>query len=95
MTSREVVTRCAWIAAIVAAVDVVAVAMGRRLEFVLPPSVALAGWLALLLVIRPYVYERFDRRTADWIVVILLVGPFAVLAAPFLWWEHRNLEPTA
>jgi hypothetical protein len=88
-------TRLGWIALVVGAVALVAVVMERDPAFVLPASLALAWWLSLLLVIRPLVYERYGTRTGDWIVVILVAGPFAILAAPVLWWEHRNLEPGA
>jgi hypothetical protein len=92
MTSREVVSRLCAITFVVGAVVLIAVVTGRSSGLVLPASL-LAWWLSLLLVIRPYVYERFGRRAGDWIVVILIAGPFAILAAPVLWWEHRNLEP--
>ena len=93
MSDREMPYRFGAVALIVGGVLLAATLAGRS-DVALPLS-ALAWWLTLLLVIRPYAYERHGRKTGDWIMVILILGPLALLVAPFLWWEHRRLEPEA
>ena len=93
MNDHDLVKRIAAIGLIVGAVALVAALTGRS-NFAFP-LVGLAYWLSVIIVVRPYGYERYGRRTGDWIVVALILGPFAVLAAPILWWEHRGVEPGA
>ena len=91
MDNRDLVNRIGVIGLIVAAVALVATWAGRSDYAV--PLLVLAYWLSVIVVVRPYVYERYGRRTGDWIVVALILGPLAVLVAPILWWEHRGAEP--
>jgi hypothetical protein len=91
--SRDLVNRIGVIGLIIGAVALGAALTGK--SDVAVPLVGLAYWLSLILVIRPYVYDRYGRRAGDWIMVILILGPFAVFVAPILWWEHRGLEPGA
>ena len=93
MDGRDLATRIGAIGLIVGAVALVATWAGRS-DFAVPLLV-LAYWLSVIVVVRPYVYDRYGRRTGDWIVVALILGPFAVLVAPILWWEHRGVEPAA
>jgi hypothetical protein len=90
---RDLVNRIGAIGLIVGAVALAAALTGRsNFSF---PLLGLAYWLSLIIVIRPYVYDRYGRRNGDWITVILILGPLAILVAPILWWEHRGLEPGA
>ena len=91
MNDHDLVNRIGVIGLIVGAVALAAALTGRS-NFAFP-LVGLAYWLSLIIVIRPYVYDRYGRRTGDWIMVILIPGPFALLVAPILWWEHRGVEP--
>ncbi len=93
MKDREVLDRLGAVAFIVGGVLLAATLAGKS-DFALP-LFALAWWLSLLLVIRPYLYERNGRKVGDWMMVILMLGPLALLVAPILWWEHRGLEPGA
>lgn len=52
------------------------------------PIIALGAWFSLLFLVRPYVYERFGSRTADLIVIVLVLGPFAVFALPLVLWSR-------
>jgi hypothetical protein len=95
MSGREIATRIALISLVVGGIAAAAMAMGADAAF-LPTPLLFLGWLlALILVIRPFAYWRFGKRIGDWIVVLLIFGPFAILATPILWWEHRDLEPGA
>ena len=91
MNDHDLLKRIGAIGLIVGAVALVAALTGQS-TFAFP-LVGLAYWLSVILVVRPYVYGRFGRRTADWILVVLILGPFALLVAPILWWEHRGVEP--
>ena len=88
MDGRDLANRIGVVALIVIGVAVAATLTGQR-DFG-APLVALTYWLSLLLIIRPVVYEKFDAWTGDWIIVILVLGPFAIFAAPFLFWQHRG-----
>jgi hypothetical protein len=91
VNGHDVVNRIGVIGLIVGAIALAAALTGRsNFAFAL---VGLAYWLSVVLVVRPYVYERYGRHTGDWIMVILILGPFAVFVAPILWWEHRGVEP--
>ena len=93
MNDHDLVKRIGGVGLVVGAVALAAALTGRsNLAF---PLVGLAYWLSVIIAIRPYVYDRYGRRTADWIMVFLILGPFAVLVAPILWWEHRGVEPGA
>lgn len=89
MNDRELLYRFGAVALIVGGVALAATVAGRS-DFALP-LFALAGWLSLILVIRPHAYERYGRKTGDWIMVILILGPVAILVAPILYWQHRDL----
>lgn len=89
MNDRELLHRFGAVALIVGGVLLAATLAGKSdLAF---PLLAMAWWLSLLLVIRPYAYERYGRKTGDWIMVILILGPLALLVAPILYWQHRDL----
>ncbi len=91
MGDRELIYRFGVVGLIVGAVGLAATVVGQ--SNLALPLLGLAWWLSLILVIRPYVYERFGKKTGDWTIVILILGPFAIFAAPILWWEHRDLDP--
>lgn len=93
MNDRDLVNRIGVIGLIVGAVALIAALTGRS-DFAFP-LVGLAYWLSVIIVVRPYVYDRLGRHTGDWIMVALILGPFAVLVAPIVWWEHRGVEPGA
>ena len=93
MDGRDLVNRIGVIGLIVGAVALAAALTGRS-SFAFP-LVGLAYWLSVMIVVRPYVYDRHGRQTGDWIMVILNLGPFALLVAPILWWEHQGVEPGA
>jgi hypothetical protein len=90
MDGRDLANRIGVVAVIVIGLALAATLTGRP-DFSWP-LVALTYWLSLLLVIRPAVYERFDTWTGDWIILILVFGPFAFLAAPFMFWQHRGSD---
>ena len=90
MNDRELVYRFGLVGLIVSGVWIAAAMTGQR-EFIWPLA-ALAWWLSMILVIRPYVYERYGDRTGDWIIVILVLGPFAIFAAPILYWQHGRQD---
>ncbi len=91
MENRDLAKRIGVIGLIVGAVALAAALSGQS-NFALP-LVGLAYWLSVIIVVRPIVYDRFGRHTGDWIMVTLILGPFVVLVAPILWWEHRGVEP--
>ncbi len=93
MADRDLVNRIGAIGLIVVAVALLAALTGQT-NFVLP-LIGLAYWLTVVIVVRPSVYDRYGSRTGDWIMVILILGPLAVLVAPIIWWEHRGVEPGA
>ena len=93
MKDRELLHRVGAVAFIVGGVLLAATVAGKS-DFAVP-LFALAWWLSLLLVIRPYLYERYGRKAGDWVMVILTLGPLALIVAPILWWEHRGFEPGA
>lgn len=90
MKDRELIYRFGLVAFVVGCVLLAAILAGRA--DLGPPLLALAWWLSLPLVIRPHVYERHGKRIGDWAMLILVLGPLAIIAAPLLWWEHRNLR---
>lgn len=91
MQDRELIKRTGMVGLLVAAVALVATLTGRS-NFAFP-LVGLAYWLSVIILARPYIYDRYGRKTGDWIMVILILGPLALLVAPILWWEHRGQEP--
>jgi len=93
VNDHDLVKRIGAIGLIVGAVALAAALTGRS-NFAFP-LVGLAYGLSVIIVVRPYVYDRYGRQTGDWIMVTLILGPFAVLVAPILWWEHRGVESRA
>jgi predicted membrane channel-forming protein YqfA (hemolysin III family) len=91
--SRRDVDGIGTVVLIVAGVTALATVLGQSNLGV--PLLALAYWLAVILVIRPYVYERFSTATADWVVVFLVLGPATLFVAPVLWWQHRGWAATS
>jgi hypothetical protein len=87
--NRDVIYGVGAVGLLVGVVAVLATALGQS-DFGFPLA-ALAYWLAVIIVVRPYVYGRFGNEVGDWTVVILVLGPATLLAAPFLWWQHRRL----
>lgn len=86
--NRDVIVGVAAVGLVVAVVAILATAVGRSdIGF---PLIALAYWLGVIVVVRPYVYERFGNEVGDWIIVILILGPATLLVAPFLWWQHHR-----
>jgi hypothetical protein len=87
--NRDAIHGMGAVGLVVGFVAVLATALGQS-DFGFPLA-ALAYWLAVIIVVRPYVYERFGNEVGDWTVVILVLGPAILLAAPFLWLQHRRL----
>ena len=92
MSRRELAYRFGLVGLILVGVLLAAIVAGKA-DGIAWPLFGLAQWLSLLLVVRPLVYESYGRKTGDWITIILILGPLFVFVAPFLWWEHRHLEP--
>jgi hypothetical protein len=87
--SRDVISGLGAVGLIVGFVAALATALGLS-DFGFPLA-ALAYWLAVIMVVRPYVYERFGDEVGDWTVMILVLGPATPLVAPVLWWQHHRL----
>jgi hypothetical protein len=90
---REGVLGLAIVGMIVAAIGILATALGQS-DFGVG-LVMLAYYLAVIIVVRPLVYERFGAHVGEWVVVILILGPATLFFAPFLWWEHRHADVDA
>ena len=86
--NREAVKGIAIVGTLVTGVGLAATALGQT--GIGGPLLALAYYLMVILVVRPYVYERFGAEIGDWAVLILVLGPAALLLAPILWWEHHR-----
>jgi hypothetical protein len=87
--NRDAIYGVAAVGVVVFFVAVLATALGQTgFGF---PLMALGYYLTLIIVVRPYVYERFGNEVGDWTVVILVLGPATIFLAPFLWWGHRRL----
>jgi hypothetical protein len=87
--NRDAIYGVGAVGLVVGVVAVLATALGQS-DFGFPLA-CLAYYLTLILVVRPYVYERFGDEVGDWTVVILVLGPATLLVAPFLCLQHRRL----
>lgn len=88
--NREDVQGLMIVGMIVAGVGIVGTALGQSNFGV--ALFMLAYYLMVILVVRPYVYERFGTHAGDWVIVILILGPATLLVAPILWWEHHRVD---